>query len=76
MLDTTERFLEKNATLLSEEEMALTRQHMQALKDAIQAQDKNRIQQATEALNEVSRPFAERLMDAALKQAMRGTKVV
>lgn len=76
MLDTTERFLEKNATLLSEEEMALTHQHMQVLKDAIQAQDKNRIQQATEALNEVSRPFAERLMDAALKQAMRGTKVV
>jgi hypothetical protein len=29
-----------------------------------------------ETLNEVSRPYAERVMDAALKDAMKGKKIV
>jgi molecular chaperone HscA len=75
-LATTNSFIEKNSDLLSEEEIARTQEHMEALREAISAKDKNRIQHATEALNEISRPFAERLMDAALKEAMRGKKVV
>jgi molecular chaperone HscA len=76
MLDTTTKFIEKNRELLNEEEVALTHEHMNALRVAIAARDKDKIQHATEQLNEVSRPFAERLMDAALKEAMRGKKVV
>jgi molecular chaperone HscA len=76
MLDTTAKFIEKNRELLSEEEVALTQQHMEAVRVAIAAKDKDKIQHATEALNDVSRPFAERLMDAALKEAMRGKKVI
>jgi molecular chaperone HscA len=76
MLDTTTKFIEKNRELLSEEEVALTQSHMDALRLAIAAKDKDKIQHATEALNDVSRPFAERLMDAALKEAMRGKKVI
>jgi molecular chaperone HscA len=49
---------------------------MQQLRDAIAAKDKDRIQKETELLNEVSRPFAERVMDAALKDAMKGKKIV
>ena len=76
MLDTTEKFITKNGEYLSEEEKAITQTHMQQLRDAIAAKDKNRIQKETELLNEVSRPFAERVMDAALKDAMKGKKII
>jgi molecular chaperone HscA len=76
MLDVTARFIQKNGEYLSEEEKAITLTHMQQLRDAIDAKDKDRIQKETELLNDVSRPFAERVMDAALKDAMKGRKIV
>lgn len=76
MLDTTQKFISKNRELLSDEELAQTEQHMQQVRNAIDAKDKDRIQKETELLNEVSRPFAERVMDAALKDAMKGKKII
>jgi molecular chaperone HscA len=76
MLDTTEKFLTKHADELTENEVLLTRQHMGILQQAIIAQDKDRIQHETEQLNEVSRPYAERVMEGALKDAMKGKKVL
>lgn len=76
MLDTTERFIEKYKADLTEEEEATTRAHMQLLRDAIAAKDKDKIQHETESLNEVSRPYAERVMEGALKDAMKGKKVI
>jgi molecular chaperone HscA len=49
---------------------------MQVLREAILAKDKDAIQQQTEKLNDISRPFAERVMDSALKDAMKGKKIV
>lgn len=76
MIDTTEKFVAKHRELLSEAELATTQTHLQQLRDAIAAKDKNRVQKETEVLNEVTRPFAERVMDAALKDAMKGKKIV
>lgn len=76
MLDVTEKFLNKNRELLNEEEINTTLGRMQALREAISAKDKDRIQHETELLNEASRPYAERVMDAALKDAMKGKKVI
>jgi len=76
MLDTTQKFISKNRELLSEDELAQTEQQMQQVRNAIDAKDKDRIQKETELLNEVSRPFAERVMDAALKDAMKGKKII
>lgn len=76
MLDVTEKFLNKNRDLLNEEEVNTTLGRMQALREAINAKDKDRIQHETELLNEASRPYAERVMDAALKDAMKGKKVI
>lgn len=76
MLDTTEKFLTKHREFLTDDEVELTRQHMGLLSDAINAKDKDKVQQATEILNDISRPYAERVMDAALKEAMRGKKVI
>lgn len=76
MVDTVLRFLEKNAGMLNEEEISATRRQIGILEDTISAKDKNRIQEETEKLNELTRPYAERLMDAALKDAMRGKKIL
>lgn len=76
MLDVTEKFLRKNAGFLTEEEKQTTLQQMDVLKAAITAKNKDRIQKETEQLNDVSRPYAERVMDAALKDAMRGKKIM
>jgi molecular chaperone HscA len=76
MIATTEKFLSKNCAYLTEEEIALTQAQITQLQNAIATKEKDAIQKATEELNEVSRPYAERVMDAALKEAMRGKKIL
>ena len=75
MLEVTEKFLEKHRELLQANETETTLGQMQVLRQALLLRDKNRIQTETEKLNDVTRPFAERVMDAALKEAMRGQKI-
>jgi molecular chaperone HscA len=48
---------------------------MQALQLAITMEDKNLIQTKTEELNDISRPFAERVMDQAISGAMKGKNI-
>ena len=76
MLGTTEKFLTKYRDALTDEEVAITNDRMQLLREAIAAQDKDRIQHETEILNDVSRPYAERVMEGALKDAMKGKKII
>ncbi len=76
MLDTTEKFLVKHKDLLEPHEQEMTLAQMQKLREAINAQDKDRIQKEQELLNDISRPYAERVMDAALKDAMKGKKII
>ncbi|TAD81120.1 MAG: Fe-S protein assembly chaperone HscA [Bacteroidetes bacterium] len=75
LLSTTEKFVGKNAALLTPQELTDTAMAMQALQLALTMTDKNLIQEKTEALNEVSRPYAERVMDQAIGQTMKGTKI-
>ena len=72
MLSVTEKFMMKNLALLSKEEMTATANAMQALQLAITMEDKNLIQEKTEALNDLTRPFAERVMDSAISGALKG----
>jgi len=76
MLDVTEAFLQKNRGLLEAAEVERTLGQMQVLRQALLLRDKNKIQGETERLNDATRPFAERVMDAALKEAMRGKTIV
>ena len=76
MLDTTQNFLEKYGDDLTEEETDTTTTQMQTLRTAIAAKHKDNIQQETERLNDLSRPYAERVMEGALKDAMRGKKIL
>jgi len=72
MLSVTEKFMVKNMALLSKEEMTATANAMQALQLAITMEDKNLIQTKTEELNDLTRPFAERVMDQAISGALKG----
>lgn len=75
ILQVTEKFLQKNHQLITKEELMHAANAMQALQLALTMDDKNLIQTKTEELNEISRPFAERVMDAAVSGALNGTKI-
>ena len=75
MLSVTEKFLTKNASILTKEELTASANAMQALQLAITMEDKNLIQAKTEELNDVTRPFAERAMDQAISGALKGKDI-
>lgn len=75
LLKATERFLQKNANLLSKEELTHTAAAMQALQLSITMNDKDLVHNKIEALNEISRPYAERIMDQAISTALKGEKI-
>jgi molecular chaperone HscA len=76
ILSVTEKFMSKNISLLSKEELMQTAEAMQALQLAITMEDKDLIQNKTEALNELTRPFAERVMDQAISGALKGKGIM
>ena len=75
LLKTTERFLQKNAAGLINNELADTAGAMQALQFALTMTDKNLIQSKTELLNDISRSYAERIMNRAVGEAMKGKNI-
>ena len=75
LLNTTEKFITKNAAHLSKEELMQTAAAMQALQLASTMEDKDLIQNKIEELNNISRPYAERIMDEAVAIAMKGRTV-
>ncbi|MES2005176.1 MAG: Fe-S protein assembly chaperone HscA [Bacteroidota bacterium] len=75
ILDVTEKFIGKNASLLAKDELMATATAMQALQLALTMDDKNLIHTKIEELNEVTRPFAERAMDAAISGALKGKSI-
>jgi molecular chaperone HscA len=75
MLSVTEKFLTKNASILTKVELTASANAMQALQLAITLEDKNLIQAKTEALNDITRPFAERAMDQAISGALKGKDI-
>jgi molecular chaperone HscA len=72
LLETTEKFIGKNASLLSQTELIATAEAMQALQLALTMDDKDLIHRKVEELNDISRPYAERVMDQAVSSAMKG----
>ncbi len=75
LLETTEKFIQKNTTHLSKEELMQTAASMQALQLSLTMNDKDLIHTKVEELNTISRPYAERVMDAAISYAMKGKAV-
>ncbi len=76
MLYQVERFIEKNGQHLTEEEIQLTNKNLQNLRDVLAAGgDKDAIYAAVDVLEEQTSPFAERVMQISIKQAMAGKKI-
>jgi molecular chaperone HscA len=75
ILATTDNFITKNKDLLTEEELKETGNAMQELRELIVTGNKDSIHTSIEKLNEISRPYAERLMDKAIAMAMKGKQV-
>ncbi len=75
LLQTTERFIQKNMISLSKDEMMQTAAAMQALQLALTMEDKDLIHKKVEELNDISRPYAERVMDEAVAAAMKGKTI-
>jgi len=75
IIDTTTQFILKNSNFLSDEEIQKTRQAMDALSVLTTKGAKDEIQAGIEKLNEISRPYAERLMDEAISKAIKGKSI-
>ncbi|MBL7725778.1 MAG: Fe-S protein assembly chaperone HscA [Chitinophagaceae bacterium] len=75
IIDTTTQFITKNSIFLSEEEIKQTRHAMDSLSVLVNKGAKDEIQAGIERLNEISRPYAERLMDEAISKAMKGKSI-
>ncbi|QCR23429.1 molecular chaperone DnaK [Pontibacter sp. SGAir0037] len=75
MLYQVERFLEKNSEHLTEDEINLTRTNVQKLREVLTSGDKDTILKAVDVLEEQTSPFAERVMQISIKQAMAGKKI-
>lgn len=75
LLNTTAQFIEKNASFLSVEEMSSTKSAMNKLKELLSTDNKDAIHKSIEDLNNLSRPFAERLMDEAIALALKGKSI-
>ena len=69
------KFLKQNDGLLTPEEKKETNALMTALEEASNLSDKDKIQQAIEALNAFTAPLAHRAMDQTIQAAMQGKKV-
>lgn len=75
LIDTTDNFLLKNKSHLLESEIIKTEAAISELQQQVQYGDKDQIQVAIESLNEISRPYAERVMDEAISHAMKGKQI-
>lgn len=72
ILQYTDKFLSNHSALLTEQEHTEFKRLAEILDQKIQTKQKDEIHTAIENLNEYSRPFAERVMDTAIKQALKG----
>jgi molecular chaperone HscA len=75
LIDTTLNFISKNRQLLSDEEVEGVAAGVHELQIASKTDNKDLIQQKIESLNDISRPFAERIMDIAIRSALKGKTI-
>jgi molecular chaperone DnaK (HSP70) len=70
VLHATETALRQHASLLAEGEETRILAARRALQEAREGEDYNRIRALTDALNEATTPFAQRIMDTSIQEAL------
>jgi molecular chaperone DnaK (HSP70) len=71
VLHATEKALRQHASFLVENEGERILAAMRALQESKEGEDYNRIRDLTDALSEVTTPFAQRIMDASIQEALQ-----
>ena len=71
----TTQFLRKHGQHLTAAEIEVTTQHADRLREAVATGPKDTILAAADALDDATRPYAERVMDLSVKQAMSGKRI-
>ena len=69
------RFLTKNRALLEDAEVSATQAKTDELRQALGGADRDAILKRMDELDELTRPFAERVMNHSIKQAMTGKQI-
>ncbi len=75
IIATTQKFIDKNNELLNKGEKENTEKAIAELKKLMTKGTKDEIHSAIERLNEISRPYAERMMDQAIVTALKGKSI-
>ena len=75
LIEAIEMFIEKNMSFLTQDEIHKTKTAIKEVKKILGSGNKDLIHQKIEILNEISRPYAERLMDTAIRTAVIGKKI-
>ena len=68
-------FTKKNKEHLTEDELLATDAQVQVLRAALTGTQRDPILKAIDELDELTRPYAERVMNISIKQAMAGKKI-
>jgi len=76
IIDKTSQFISRNKSYLTGQELAETASAIQSLSILLEKNNKNEIHSAIEKLNEISRPYAERLMNEAISKAVKGKNII
>ena len=76
MLYQVDRFIQTNGQHLTEDEISQTRQQADVLRQQLGSGDKDAIYRALDDLEALTSPFAERVMQISIKQAMSGKKII
>lgn len=75
LIDQSENFILKHTELITQEEKKATTEQIAVLKKALSDKNKDQIQVEQEKLNDISRPYAERVMDEAIAKAITGKAI-
>ncbi|MFK8004844.1 MAG: Fe-S protein assembly chaperone HscA [Saprospiraceae bacterium] len=75
ILLSSDKFLQQNEAILSEEEKATTKSLIENLRKSVNEEDKDAINKAMDDLNTFTSPLAHRAMDVNIQKAMKGKKV-
>ena len=75
LIELTAQFLKKHAAHINKNELEATHNVMDALEAAMTSNSKERILIERDRLNDITRPFAERVMDVAIGEALKGKTI-
>jgi molecular chaperone HscA len=75
LLYQVENFIKKNREHLSEEEVAATQAQAGVLRATLTGSERDPILKAMDELDELTKPYAERVMNISIQKAMTGKKI-